>query len=491
MVVRKSTLRLPHVRHFSIWKTALPILVLVLAYGCQRVDLDSLPPIPLVDTKGFVPAAKAQLDSSLSSLRAEPGNVDLNGRIGMMLQTYKQYQASAVMYQRARLLDPKDFKWVYLHGVVLDAVGKHVEAVEAFRKVLSINDFSHAKIRLAKLLADEGNVAEAEALYAQLMQVDEPVSEAWFNYGQFLVEQGRAEEGIKAIESAMKISGDFKAAHYQLGIAYRDSGDATRAAEHFRLAQVHTQRLAASSDPILAELLHLNQNPQPFVSQAKRLAESGQLEQARQFIDMALERDPQNAAAHTSSLGLAVRTGKLDSVDEHFEKAIKSDPNNAKAYFNLGLARVEQGRLNDAREALERSVELDNQDPNAHVQLAKLAKLLKEGSPQIEERLQAALAIDPGHQEAHWLLGELMVDEGRYAEAEDHLSQAVSKQHPMRPMMFVALARLRARQSDWPAAFAALDDGMEDAKILGDSEMTQRIAKVTAAMRAIHQKISN
>ncbi|MFK7887480.1 MAG: tetratricopeptide repeat protein [Gammaproteobacteria bacterium] len=436
---------------------ALCVTLLVLLGACERVDVDALPEVPRVRFDTFLPGVQTQLTDAYAAVDAKPASAEANGALAMMLQTYKQFAAADVMYARTRVIEPANFDWAYLHGIVLGAVGKPDEAVIALEHALTLTDaYPWAQIRLAELKAEQGDLLAAEALYDEVVRNAVPFSEAFFSHGKFLLDRGRVDQAIQAFKQTLRLSGNLGAAYYQLGLAYREKGLRDEAQKNFALAKKHQGYSADSSDSVLNKLLPLNLSDTPFVHRAKVLAESGRFDQAQRFIEMALERNPDSVAAHASMIGMAARQGNFALVDKHFDTAVAIAPRNAKIYFNLGVARIAEKRLVEAATAFEQSIDRDDTDPNAHVQLATL----RHQSGRLRaarEHLQRALALEPGHQTANWLMGELVLDAGDASAAEAYLLKAVSDVHPMAAMMLAKLAEARLAGGDTDAATAALE----------------------------------
>src|SRR5947208_16007943 len=76
------------------------------------------PEWPRVDTAGFLPAIRAQLDEAKAAAIAHPRDPKAVGRLALTLHAYQQYDAAAKVYRLARLLEPQNFDWLYLLGAV-------------------------------------------------------------------------------------------------------------------------------------------------------------------------------------------------------------------------------------------------------------------------------------------------------------------------------------------------------------------------------------
>src|SRR6185437_13502172 len=111
----------------------LPALALsLLAYPKQ------LPDVPHVDTTAFLPAIGKQIKLAESSARARPDDPQAAGALAMTLHAYQQYQAAALAYSRAHLLQPGNFDWLYLLGAVRMELGELDSARELLQSATAI-----------------------------------------------------------------------------------------------------------------------------------------------------------------------------------------------------------------------------------------------------------------------------------------------------------------------------------------------------------------
>src|SRR5262245_3659366 len=143
--------------------------VLTLAlFACRTRDL---PPLPQVSTGNFLPAIRQEIDAAAAAARARPDDAAAAGHFGMVLHAHQQLAAARACYQRAALLEPSRFEWVYYEGIVSEGAG----GVEAFRKALSIHDYLPARVKLGEaLLAAGDSTGAARALRG----IEHPA--AWF-----------------------------------------------------------------------------------------------------------------------------------------------------------------------------------------------------------------------------------------------------------------------------------------------------------------------
>jgi Tfp pilus assembly protein PilF len=145
------------------------------------------------------------------------------------------------------------------------------------------------------------------------------------NLGAVFARLGRHAHARAQYRRALAIDGDHAAAHFNLGLSLRETGDLDGAERAFT-------RAAAPS----------RSAPHPRAS-----------------LELGL---------------LAAERGDYPRAAEQLERAVAVSASGADAslYANLGLARLRAGDRHGAREALERALELDPSHPYALTHLAQL-----------------------------------------------------------------------------------------------------------------------
>jgi tetratricopeptide (TPR) repeat protein len=121
--------------------------------------------------ENFAPPIRQQIQEAYGAVRSNPQDAAANGRLGMLLQAYQQHEAAAVCFERARALDPKEFKWSYYLGTVQAASGNYSEAVVTLREGLSQKpDYFPAQLKLAESLLGSGQTEESRQTYTSVLQ---------------------------------------------------------------------------------------------------------------------------------------------------------------------------------------------------------------------------------------------------------------------------------------------------------------------------------
>ena len=160
---------------------------------------------------------------------------------------------------------------------------------------------------------------------------------------------------------------------------------------------------------------------------------------ARQFLEKALELDP-NSPTTLRQLGeLELATGDDAKAAVHLKRAAALRPEDSTAAYELGEALEKSSDWPGARDALESSLKLAPDQMPARLQLGRVYLQLKDAK-NAEDQFEAALLVDANNSDARLGLGEAQIQQSKFAEALPDL-QALSKSDPKNPAVLRLLAK--------------------------------------------------
>jgi predicted O-linked N-acetylglucosamine transferase (SPINDLY family) len=322
----------------------------------------------------------------------------------------------------------------------------------------------------------EGRLAEAQALYQQVLaqQPDQPdalhllgvlfyqlgrpdaaleqirravalnpaAPDYQINLGEILSATGRLDEAIVAYGTAARLAPRSPVAHNGLSTAFFAQGRlneafaaARRAIElrpdypeaHNNLGNVFYAR--RELEPAIASYRRALDLRPAFAEAANNLGamlrERGQLDEAMALFRSALALRPEFAEAH-NNLGIALGSaGRKDEAIVCHQRAVAINPVFAQAYNNLGISLLERGHSDAAQAAFHKALELR---PDLVEALNNLGKLLRE-TDLIDEAIatgRAALALRPDDPEVMNQLSLALTDRDQGEEASRLLRRAVA-----------------------------------------------------------------
>jgi tetratricopeptide (TPR) repeat protein len=247
-----------------------------------------------------------------------------------------------------------------------------------------------------------GNLAQAEQLYRQVLQVDPANVQALYLLGTVYQSVGRLADAVASYRQALWYKPDYVETHNHLGVA---------------------------------------------------LAMAGQLGEAAGHLQEAVRLAP-GAAEPYSNLGIVLSMqGKPEEAMAHFQQAIRLRPDFAEAYNSLGNTLNSQHRYDEAAENCRQALRLLPAFAEAHNNLGIALK----GQGKLDEAIrsyQQAIRLRAGFAEAHYNLGNVLRLQGRYAEALASYDQALryrpeyAEAHYQRALLWLLLGRF---EQGWPA----------------------------------------
>jgi tetratricopeptide (TPR) repeat protein len=158
--------------------------------------------------------------------------------------------------------------------------------------------------------------------------------------------------------------------------------------------------------------------------------------------ERAIELSPNYASAH-NTLGLVLREKKdLPGAAAAFNRAVEIDPGYAAPYWNLGNVALLQGDVVAAGDAYRKAADREHPTSGAWRLGGYLREDLKR-LPGAVAALRKAIELDPTDFVVRYFLGQILQEQGRYAEAKEAYLGAIQAQ-PSSVLAYDGLARILA-----------------------------------------------
>jgi predicted O-linked N-acetylglucosamine transferase (SPINDLY family) len=228
-----------------------------------------------------------------------------------------------------------------------------------------------------------GRLAEAEALYRQILALQPAEADALHLLGVIALQRGQLLAASDLISRSLTINPRSAAARSNLSDAWRRLGRLDDAVAECRRA------------------LDLEPNyPEACNHLGLALAVQGDEDQAIAAYRRALELRPGFAEAHYNLANVLKEQGRIDEAIAGYQRALEHKPHYFDASVNLGNALKACGRLDEAFLTYRHALEIA---PGNSVALNNLGSALKlAGSlPEAIASFRAAIAADPGHPVAY------------------------------------------------------------------------------------------
>ncbi|MEZ4654892.1 MAG: tetratricopeptide repeat protein, partial [Candidatus Eisenbacteria bacterium] len=155
-------------------------------------------------------------------------------------------------------------------------------------------------------------------------------------------------------------------------------------------------------------------------------------------------QDPDSLAGLVFRGALLTTTERTEEARRFLQRALDRDPTNATAHFWMGKLFFARGRHEEAADAFRRAADID---PSFHLawHMAGVAESQAGRYPQALEMYHQALEVYPESALTYCDLGSTLFRELRYAEAEDAFSMAIQLD-PSYPLPYFNLAMLLHEQ---------------------------------------------
>src|SRR5262245_1003159 len=290
--------------------------------------------------------------------------------------------------------------------------GRLAEAIALYRQVLAFDTANVvAYSNLGAALQQQGRLDEAADCYHRALAVAPDLVEALGNLGTVLKLQGKAAEAEASYRRALSRRPDSAVVHCDLGVVLQEQGRIGEAIACYRRA-IELQpgfvqalfnlgtalRSVGDTDGSIAcyqRAIALR----PTYSEAlcnlgNALKDQGKVEEAIACYQRAIQIAPNYAEAYNNLAGVLQQQGKLNEAVAWYHGALLLSPNLAEAHSNLGTVFREQGRPDDAVAAHRRAIELrpDYAEAWNHLGTALKDKANLDGAVECYQR---AMALRP------------------------------------------------------------------------------------------------
>jgi tetratricopeptide (TPR) repeat protein len=459
-------------------------LVLALAALGIRAQGQHRPELPEVDTSGFLPVIRAQVELAERNARERPRDPGIAGALAMTLHAYQQYDAAERAYSRAHSLDPQNFDWRYLLGAVEMAQGAFDRAAKTLQSALQVRpgDLA-AEIRLADSLTAVPDWNGAAALYRRILDDRRESPQAWYGLGRAQAANGDHAAAIESYGKACELFPAYGVAHFALAAELRKLGRKPEAERHIAAYAKNVTGEPPLDDPLFERIHELNLSSQAHLERAAELEKAGLLDEAIREHEAALTNDPGNVQAHVNLISLYGRAGDPGKAKQHFEAATRLNPGRSDAWCNYGVLLSMQKHFDEAEKAYQRALEINPDYAEAHNNLGAIYEQLGRLAD-AEKEFRAAINDRPDYPPARFHLGRILVNEQKYGEAIQQFQRALTPDDDKTPVYLYALGATYARAGDRAHAVEYLERAHDAASSHGQSQLLASIDRDLKALES-------
>jgi cytochrome c-type biogenesis protein CcmH/NrfG len=288
------------------------------------------------------------------------------------------------VYARVLDLQPGNLEALLMVGHINVALQKFDDAEEYYKRVLEIEPWNQDASSLLEKLQNrrqsEAKPASPEEQYADI---------------QTMINEGRANEVVSALEMFLETYADFALAHNDLGVLYYQQGDKDKALDSYETAA----RLEPGNTTFQKNLADFY------------YVEQGRVEDAMQMYVKLLEKNPEDVETLMFLGHICVALNKFEDAETFYNRLLAVEPWNVEARENM--------------EKLAKRPDATMTGTSPEEQYEKIQDKMERGDGEAVNLLENLLLTHPQYALAHNDLGVLYYSQGDKDKALSHYEQAV------------------------------------------------------------------
>ena len=398
------------------------------------------------------------------ALELEPNDIDTRRNLAS-----NQLQLGRLREARANLITvlkrhPADLEAMYLVGMTSEKSRDYAGAIKWLEASSSISRQHPDSLQaLARSYYHLGNKAKARAALNQLSQSSAGPGAAFLGSG-IASQAGDFEMAERMLQSIAETYPDPAALKQALASVRYKMGRYGEARQ-ILLELVHAGTSDGAVYNLLAWCYWREGNPgeasrnferaiavAPFaeanyLDYSKALKECGHLPEAFKTVKQGVEKLPESASLQELKGDIETKMGLHREAIQSYGKAVRLNPSSPAALIGLGLAQADDLQAEAAITTFEKAAKRFPQNGLVHQEFGRMLLIpwVTQGSPGSETRatvlLKRAIALDPSLAEAHYQLGNLLLQKESIDEALDLLKNA-ARLEPKSSKVHFALERV-------------------------------------------------
>ena len=357
-----------------------------------------------------------------------PRRTDPLGLLGTVYRQYGDTAEAVKCWERVLARNPRRADACHGLGMVALAKGEPEQAADYWRKAQEIDPrLPGVYGRYAMALMEMGKLDEAVAALERELRNSPPANEWYHLLGQAHLQLRNYDKARDNYLKALELRAEDSGTCYGLSLAYARLGQAEKSREYReRFQRIRSEEERASSarrraEPdrvwaarVLADTLR---------AAGVLYAADGAWWKAERHWRRAAALDPKNVLCRQHLVDLLVQLRRTDEAIPFCEQLRTIDPKNPTYHLNTGVLLARVGRLDEAERALRASIEAAPQRAIGYYSLARLLMMAKDRLGEARDAAQKLVELEQtaGNYavlaEAHYRAGDLASARAALAEA--------------------------------------------------------------------------
>jgi len=333
---------------------------------------------------------RAKLDKAIAR-----GNATgpLFGETGRVYHAYLIVDAAEACYRNAEILEPTEFQWPYLLGVLQQDDNRLDDAAASLERALARPEqYYPAWVRLATVELARGRIDAAATALARVREHAPNDPARLLVEGQVALAQRDYDRALDALTRAVRLQPRANRLHYLIGMTYRAMGNSDAARDELKQSGAVGVR---PLDPLIDGVRSLRRGASAYMVDGFAALRAGDNEGAADAFRRAVEIG--GSVTVTALVNLAAAESRLGHNGEaiaSLNRARQLEPDNVPALYNLGLLLDRESRHAEAEGLFRRAMELSPNDDQVRTALGRTL-LARDKPADGLAMLEAIRAIDP------------------------------------------------------------------------------------------------
>ena len=416
--------------------------------------------------RGRFPEAEQQFRRAIESAPADP---EPRGSLARLYLAENKFSQAEEFLKQAR----KDFPdnsvgyrmlgdFYFANNRLDQATTEYAALYQEYPKDITVKKY------YVQLLILKDRLDEARKLNDEVLKAAKDDTDALICKGQIEIRGGKASAAVSTLQGVLKNEPGNAVAHYQLGLAFDQSGNLSQAEAEWHesvrvrpdLVDAHRALAGAAirrSDPT-ALALEANQiiseqpdSPDGYLLRAVAEIDRKQFATAEDYLKRSLQKSSDNAPAYVQLGNLRMAQNNPAEAQKAFQQALDRDPNSTDALGGVLNGYLIQKQPDKALAVANAQLAKYPKNTGFHIIVGRLLFEQQKDAAGAEAEFKRAVELDKNNTEALVSLGRAQSEQGKTDQAlQTYLDAA--KNNPKEIAFSLLAGGIYESKQDWDQA---------------------------------------